>query len=790
MADMISNIDVGGGAGVEEVGKPGKSTEPTSPEELLEELQKDLDRLKAQKARPTGGVEGSTLEALCFVNDEHYVSYKNKTLALEPRDDNKLYLSFNLITPRYQKLMGRLSAFNAGFKARPNRRDPQALEEAEIVDRMNIALDEKLDEPSRLRERIHWLLTGGTVFEFVPWLPNATIEPMAQFGEDGSVLYKDLSGQNPNPMSEADVQAAVSSGIPPESFEPWEEVQTTGEVGSIILSPFNVFIDASVRSIADLAPDQWVHIAEIKTVGWIEENYPDEVDSIEPMSEINLVSSKIQPDSGDATGGTYLKDLIPIVQGSTDSNDPKMLLHIQSFQPASTKYPKGRYVCWVPKQKILHEDENPYEEIPLVDFHFKPVTTTFWTKGYITGLIQPQRFINRRMSQLGEQANATLYSSILLGAGLTAADIPADYPGVVQNGWNEAGGPNLGRMPPPEIPNWFLQSINTAVQMFNEAAGGADLMDHGQFPGQLRGPMAVPMLQEILDTQWGPLFNHLGERLARVKQMRLNRVKQFYPPLRTMHYTDKEQKDEVINFHAEKILRSGTNFNVTVERGSILPELRALREARLTERLSGPLMVLYIDERTGRLDKSKIAADLQFGDVGREARESQYRKLALEINKMLWEGKTPPPVQPFYDHKGMIDELEHAMATTEFLKASPQIQQLFSDRWNQHATFLQQEAMNQQMAMNSHMVQNAVAQATQQSAAMAAADAVHSAMGQVHAQNEQPTDQFVQNAQQQSGGNFPQRPGMAQRPAPGQGGSPNTKPNTLKRKTTIEEHGE
>jgi hypothetical protein len=262
----------------------------------------------------------------------------------------------------------------------------------------------------------------------------------------------------------------------------------------------------------------------------------------------------------------------------------------------------------------------------------------------------------------------------------------------------------------------------------------------------------------------------LGERLARVKQMRLNRVKQFYPPQRTMHYTDKTQKDEVLTFHTEKVLRGGTNFSITVERGSLLPELRALRESRVSERLAGPLAILYMDERTGRLDKSKIAADLQFGDTGREARESKYRKLAVELIKMIWEGKPLPPVQPFYDHTAMLDELEDAMATTEFLKASPQIQALFADRWTQHSTFLQQEAMMQQQALQSGMIHNAVAQATQQAAATAAAQAVTSTDQQMDAQNAQPTDQFVAAANQKAEG--------ARKPAP-------AKKKT--RKMTIEE---
>lgn len=758
--------ELDGGA---DIGSDAKPLVPEDGGELLATLKKDLDRIKAQKARPTGGVEGTCLESLCFLNDEHYVAYRQKGLSLEPRDANKLYLTFNLIAPRFNKLLGRLAAFNAPFKARPNKKDPQAIEEAEIVDRMIVALDEKLDEPSRMRERLYWAGVGGTSFEHVPWIPNATIEPNPQFGEGGELMFEDLHAEGVI-VPESDMAMQVESGRPPEHFRIHEVVEMVGEVGSEVYGPLNVFIDQTTRSVQDCPPDSWVHLVTIKTTGWVEENFGE---AVEAQKEVSIIVSKIKATDGEASGGVFLKDLIPLVQGSCDEHDPPMVVFVQSWQPASKKAPRGRYVCWIPDQVVLHDDENPYEEIPLVDFHWSPVTTSFWTKGFITPLIAPQRFINKRMSQLGEQSNASIYSNILLGAGLKAEDIPADFPGVVENGLNEAGIPNVGRVPPPEIPAWFLQSIEMAVKMFNDAAGATDLMEDTKFPGQLRGPLAVPMLQEILDTQWGPLFNHIGERLARVKQMRLNRVKQFYPPSRTMHYTDKTQKDEVLTFHTEKILRGGTNFSVTVERGSLLPELRALRESRVTERLRGPLAILYMDERTGRLDKGKIAADLQFGDTGREARESTYRKLAIEIIKMLWEGKMVPPVQPFYDHVAMLDELENAMATTEFLKAHPSIQEGFGLRWQQHSVYMQQEAQAQQAGMQNSMIQGAVAQATQQAAAMAAAQAVDSAMQQVTAQSQQPTEGYVAAAQGKSGG----------QPPPGD----KPKPQSKVRKVTVEE---
>ena len=119
-------------------------------------------------------------------------------------------------------------------------------------------------------------------------------------------------------------------------------------------------------------------------------------------------------------------------------------------------------------------------------------------------------------------------------------------------------------------------------------------------------------------------------------------------------------KDEVFIFQTSDILEAGTDFSVTVERGSLIPELRDLREARIREHLQSPLSVLYMDERTGRIDKEKIASDLQMGDVGREAKESQYRKQEMELVARLEQG---PPLRehiqmPFRNLRVILDVFE------------------------------------------------------------------------------------------------------------------------------------
>ena len=705
----------------------------------LVDFSTDYDRLRAQKARSVGSVELRILTNLAFISGEHWVGTQNRVLFTRKRDPNKLHLVFNIAAQMLYKMMGRLSSVAPVFKARADKQDPKSLSKAEVVNKLIRALDEKLDQPSRTWELLWWMAIGGVAFEYVPWVKDATMEPLPRFDQETNELLW-THPSSPEPIPESMRQEMLAQGAPKEQFTVIEDMVLAGDVGSEILSPLQVFIDASVRSIDDLAPDQAVYIAKIRTLGWIEANYDiskETLENIKDSQEVRILSTDLKQ-FGDPTGSVHLQDLIPRVQGSRDQNDPDLSVVVERYQPISEKHPRGRYTAFIPGEQILKNEDNPYESIPLVDFHWTPTTSTFWGGDYVSDLIAPQRFLNKRLSQLGEQANASIYGDELLGPSLKREDMPADYPAPIENGLNESGVKMVQRRDPPQLPAWFMQSVDLTLKLMREIAGGVDLFQEQKFPGQLRGPMAVPMLQEIIDTQWGNLYQHIGQRMGKVKEMRVNRVKEFYPAFRTLHYTDRNMKDEVFIFQTSEILQSGTDYSVTVERGSLVPELRALREARIREHLQSPLSVLYIDERTGRIDKDKIAADLSMGDVGREDTESQYRKLAMSLIERLWQGQMLPEhlPMPFWNLRVIMDELESEMATTEFLGASTQIQQGFVEFWNRCRQILVNASEQRQQGMAQSQIQGAVAQAAQQAAAKAAAEAIDSAMEQMRASQE------------------------------------------------------
>jgi hypothetical protein len=708
-------------------------------EQDLTDFTTDYDRLRSQKARNVGSVELRILTNLAFISGEHWIGSQNRVLFTRKRDPNKLHLVFNLAAQMLYKMMGRLSSVAPVFKARADKQDPKSIAKAQVIDKLIRALDEKLDQPSRTWELLWWMAIGGVAFEYVPWVKDATMEPLPRFDQEtNELMWTHIGFEEPIPESQR--QEMLAQGAPKEQFTVIEDMVLAGDVGSEVLSPLQVFIDASVRSIDDLAPDQAVYVAKIRTVGWIEANYDiseDTLTSIQDSQEVRILSTDLKQ-FGDPTGSVHLQDLIPRVQGSRDQNDPDLCVVVERYQPISEKHPRGRYTAFIPGEQILKNEDNPYESIPLVDFHWTPTTTSFWGGDYVSDLVAPQRFLNKRLSQLGEQANASIYGDELLGPSLKREDIPADYPAPIENGLNEAGVKMVQRRDPPQLPGWFMQSVDLTIKLMREISGGVDLFQESKFPGQLRGPMAVPMLQEIIDTQWGNLYQHIGQRMGKVKEMRVNRVKEFYPAFRTMHYTDRNMKDEVFIFQTSDILRAGTDYSVTVERGSLIPELRALREARIREHLQSPLSVLYLDERTGRIDKDKIAADLSMGDIGREDTESQYRKLTMALVERMWQGEQVPQhlPMPFWNLRVVMDELESEMATTEFLGASPEVQQGFVEFWNRCRQILVQASERREQGMQQSQIQSAVAQAAQQAAAKAAAEAVDAALEQTKASQE------------------------------------------------------
>lgn len=749
--------------------------------------------MQAQKHRFRGGVEARMLLSLGMYYGEQFMQQARDTILTRPLTDddrNKLFLVFNLIKKASKRKVGRLWAASGAnsFYATPDTPEPAAYDQADVVNKMVKGLNKKLRERRQHWTRLWWMVNTGVCIEHTPWIEDAGAEPIPAYDEQsGELLWKDAANPDPNErLTQAEVEQMVQQGMPPERFSVVETLQLVGDVGSHVVPGLNFFVDSAVTALDKLGPDQAAYILEVKNVDWVREVFGN--DAAENVlksqgKDLGIVKTRLL-DRGPSVAGINLKDLIPAIQGSQGPEDPPMCLFATRYQPACQDWPHGRRSMFVPNSICLEDDNNEYGELPLTDFHFEAPTTTFWTSDYLTDLVAPQKFLNKRMSQMGEAANAQLYETLLLGPGLSKDDIPSDMPGTVEDGLGEDGAPRVTALVRAQLPIFFVESIKLVLQLFNQMTS-VDLTDHAQFPGQLRGPMALPLLQEIVDSEDGPLYEHVGEQLASVHQQRINRVKQFYPPIRTMHYTGTAGKDEVLIFHTAQILRAGTEFSISVDPGSLMPEFSALREARIVERLSSPLAGLYVDKRTGKIDFSKIATELKYNDDSTEDRQSQYRTLARHLIGRLWQGDVMQPEVPyaFWDHGVVLDELEAAMATTEFLEGSSAVKQNFIDFYERSRQFLAAIQESAMQAVQQQAMQGTIAQVSQQTAAKVASTTVDDAMQQIKAQVEaahaNPIPDQLTQAMAAHGAAGPQsrlvgppRPGMPQQPQPPQAGVP------------------
>lgn len=717
--------------------RPVRSQQSEVEQRLVAKYSKDFRRLQNQKSRNRGGVEARVLMNYGLIFGEHYLIQNNGIIqgkSLNDEERNKLHLVFNLVGRSMWRKIGRLWSINNQFRATPSTLNPIAYDNSEVVSKLILALGKKLRE-----KRIHWnrlfhMLSGGVVVEHIPYIEEIGDEALPEFDDNGDLIWIDQLFEE-RELPESEVIALVQQGATPERFRPKETVQTVGDVGSELFGPLNFFIDNSVPTISALAPDQACYIAQIKTKGWIRDNFGAEKAAMcGRRKDLNIIKTQFR-DTGLVAANMNLRDLIPAIQGSWMDGDPDMDIVITRYMPKSKNSPKGERCIFTPEGIMLDRQDTPYEEIPLVDIHFRPNANTFWTADFITDQAAGQKFLNKRMSQLGESANANIYEMLLLGEGLAKADLPADYSGVVEDGITENGVPKVQAVQRGTLPPWFVESIRLGVE-FIESLGSADLLSQRKFPGQIRGPMALPMLQEMLDSEDGPVYDELGEQLARVHQMRVNRVKQFYPPVRTLNYVGANNKMEVLVFHTQSILRAGYDFTIDIDPATLLPEFSSLREARIRERLEGPLAILYVNPRTNKLDRSLIADDLKYNDKERESKASQSRKLARQLISELWKGKEIDKAlpMPFWDHNAMLDELESAMMNMEWLGASEPVKVnfvAFYERCRQSLSSIQEQ---QSQAIEGQMIQRAVAMSTQQAAAKAAAAATDMALDQVRMQ--------------------------------------------------------
>ena len=782
---------------------------PYGPENV-ERLTKEWERLKRQKYRQSGGVESRILLALAHYYGEQTVYYRAGTLILPgstvPTDSKSQpppSLVFNFIRRNYRRMAGRFSATELQFKGKPESMDSEDIANAVVFDKMIRAVQYEINDATLAEQRLFWAYCGGVCAVHTTYMPNQEMEPMPVVDPlTGSPMYQHvetdetmpqaemeqlttapldpLTGQ---PMTDPQTGEPVAAKYPKEAFKIYQEPQLTGAIVEEVVSPLHLFVDNRCRGFENLGPDECVEIANLQTIDWVKNNFPDAegLDNLRPAEDVRIITSTIEQ-AGDSLSGWALKDLIPGLTGTIDEDDPPSVVVIFRYQPASMFLPKGwysdnypeyqydedfdnggRFTVFVPEQMIVRDGEIPYKDgVPMQDIHWESIKTTFWNQGAIEDQIPPQQSYNRRRNQSIEATNIG-QDRILLGAGMSKDDFYIDDPSSpIENAWSEDGKPLIGRLGAATWPAWARQVMEEDKELMFVFGGSADITTQAGYPGDLRGNAWLPMAQELLDSEHGPFMKRYARVMERVITMRANRVKQFYPEQRTMRYTTSSGRDEVFEFMKSEVLRC--DWNVAVVPSSLQPEFREMREFKMRDRLqSGIADIMYKDPDTGVFDRTRFISDMLYDQAeDLESRISRHVKLQHDELMHLRQAHGMEAYS-MDDHAVHIEVLEGFMTTLEYrMDTSPEVMKVTQEHYDQHAQFLTDEAeaaMQQEQAevMTAEMssliataVNNSVTQA------LADQDSVQSSIAREALTGEpEPAE---------TGGQMPAMPGMNSEP--------------------------
>jgi hypothetical protein len=224
----------------------------------------------------------------------------------------------------------------------------------------------------------------------------------------------------------------------------------------------------------------------------------------------------------------------------------------------------------------LLEDPTGYNEHPYVGYPFKPIPGEFYGQGIITAIRDMNDQINRRMSQMAENATMMGNPRLKVRKGTMDRGAVTNQPGAIVHHMDEGGGPV------PMVPANVSTDVQTIVNMLSswvQDVSQTHDVSIGRVPPNVTSGLQVELLQAADSNVLSPHFEAFEDSLKEVARKMLLTMKAKYPSGRTFSTRDKAGNMNEFEFDPR-------NFNfsdVRVEIDSALAHTKAGRQNLLME---------------------------------------------------------------------------------------------------------------------------------------------------------------------------------------------------------------
>jgi hypothetical protein len=598
----------------------------------VDDLNKKVDQLRRYR-QP---LENQWKLNLAFYKGKQYAYFNRATRRLEslPIDDGekpryRVRLVSNQIISGSQSLLSKLTKTKPEIYAEPGSGSDADLKAAQMAQSLFEYWWDDLFMDDLLEEALLWAIIAGQGWWRISW--------DAQAGKEMKFML-DPQGK---PITDDSIKDLFRAELGKAGVEPQEKVVYMGDVKIDVCSPFDVYIDPTVRN----WPDAQYAIC-------VYHMSPDEVKSRWKVS--------IQPDSV----ATAPDNLLPM-SNAPDAEKPDAInVYYGYFKPGPIM-PKGRLVVWT-KGQILEDGAWPYpfNDLPLVKFAGVRVPGQPYDSSVVEHALPLQKELNKTLSQIVEYKNLTVKPRVWAPTGSISTRLTTE-PGALYE-YNPIGDhkPEIEKL--PAMPPYIFEHLSNIKDALKDVFFITDVTE-GTVPPNVEAGIAIDLLQEMATDRLAPIIRLMEHSIAASGQLLLMFAQKYYAEPRLMKITGSGGGIQVKRFTQSDIEGS---ISIRAKTGSGLPRTRAGKQALILSLVEKNVIqpddaLKYIDLGADTAIQQRLRADedqaLREHEKLISGEPVNYVEYAQAIQQAEAGQLTDPDTgQPIQDPNQMHEAIENA----------------------------------------------------------------------------------------------------------------------------------
>jgi hypothetical protein len=380
--------------------------------------------------------------------------------------------------------------------------------------------------------------------------------------------------------------------------------------------------------------------------------------------------------------------------GVSESRMPSLLGASDPSMPQAAKgvrireyWSKDKHCIWA-KDTLLREEANPYPWLPYVMFRGVPVPGRLWPDAVVTQARPRQVDLNKRESQISENAERIGNPPRYIPASLADEDNWQGLPGeevIYQDGLPE----KPGFMPVPEIPAYVQADVDRIERSLMEIFGQHEVSS-AQVPAGVTAASAIQLLQEQDDTRLGPDVADMEEALSNVGTRALYLIKTYYTDERHLHVAGDDGRWDVEAFKGDKL--KGAD-DIDVQSGSGIPQSQAAKQAAI-----GQMLGYFIQNQTPLSERAlhKVMSEYGvaglnqfFASIGRDEQQINEENRQMTLGAEL-------PINSYDNDQAHVEGHQDFQKTSRYSALPPQAKAIFEQHVQAHRDRMDAAAFAQQ----------------------------------------------------------------------------------------------